>query len=547
MASRSESASAAAGEGRRFIERRSGARLRIPALTILWHPDLTRVGERVRLHALLRGEEAPVSRAGPPFQGPSGGPEAPLDHPSLPRDAFRLAPGAGYGAIRLARAGFGGSLAVDGVELEDRIELSGQQTEQGVVLELAESVILLLHNLPAEDVSSPADYGLVGESESLVELRREVRRVADLEVPVLLRGETGTGKELMAHAIHRVSRRRDEAYLSVNLGAIPSSLAVSELFGAAKGAYTGSVRTHIGYFIRADGGTLFLDEVAEAPPEVQVMLLRVLETGEVQPLGVQETQRVDVRLIAATDTDLEMATDDGSFKAPLFHRLAGYEIMVPPLRERRDDFGRLLVHFLREELDRVGELDRLRGDPSRWLPTSIVARLACHDWPGNIRQLKNMARQIVIGSRGSETVRIGPQLERLLQEASARRNPRTAQGDGPGEDEEWRGEPPVRPVRPRRASYRDPSEIEEDELVEALRRNRWAVKPTAKALGVSRTSLYTLIEKSGAVRKAADLGREEILKTLRELDGDLQAMGEALEVSVPGLRQRMKELGLEPS
>lgn len=539
MGIRSESGSSPQGEGRRFIERRSGARLRIPALTILWHPDLSRVGERVRLHELLRGEQTPVSRNGPPFQSPTGGPEAALDHPSLSREAFRFAPGSSYGALRLARSSFRGFLAVEGVELDDEIEIPGPQIERGVVLELAESVLLLLHHLPAEDLTSPADYGLVGESETLVELRREVRRVADLEVPVLLRGETGTGKELMARAIHRVSRRRDEAYLSVNLGAVPSSLAVSELFGAAKGAYTGSVRSHMGYFVRADRGTLFLDEVGEAQPEVQVMLLRVLETGEVQPLGVQQGQQVDVRLIAATDSDLEEAKNDGSFKEALFHRLAGYEILVPPLRERRDDFGRLLVHFLREELERVGEADRLHGEPSRWLPTSIVARLACHDWPGNIRQLKNMARQIVIGSRGSETVRIGPQLERLLQEASARRN----HGNGGAEAEEPFGGVP--PSRPRRQRYRDPSEVTDDELVEALRRNRWAVKPTAQTLGVSRTSLYTLIERSPAVRKAADLGRDEILRSMEDHGGDLEAMSRMLEVSPSGLRQRMKELGIE--
>lgn len=503
----------------------------------------------MRLHDLLRGLDAPVCRSGPPFRAPAGGPARPLDHAAFPAEPFRLGAGSGYGAIRLERGSYRGQLSVEGTPVEDEIELTGAAVQQGVVLEIGEAVLLMLHHLPAEDQTSPVDYGLVGESESLVELRREVRRVADLAVPVLLRGETGTGKELLARAIHLASRRRDQAYLSINLGAIPGSLAASELFGAAKGSYTGSVRSHRGYFLRADGGTLFLDEVAEAPPEVQVMLLRVLETGEVQPLGVQGSQRVDVRLIAATDGDLEAAADDGTFKAPLLHRLSGYEIVVPPLRERRDDFGRLLVHFLREELEQIGEAERLQGDPSRWLPISIVARLAGHDWPGNIRQLKNMARQLVIGSRGSETVRIGPQLERLLQEASARRNHQPESSNG-GQDRaaassmERTG--PGSSGRPaRRERYRDPSEITEEELVEALRSNRWAVKPSAEALGVSRTSLYALIERCPAVRKASDLGREEILSVAAEKGGNLNAMGQMLEVSVQGLRQRMKELGLE--
>lgn len=457
----------------------------------------------------------------------------------MPPRALRLATGTSHGAVRLSRASFEGRLTVEGTAVEDELEISGDRIDRGVVLELGESTLLLLHSLPAEDRTSPADYGLVGENDEVVEVRREVRRVADLEVPVLLRGETGTGKELLARAIHRLSRRREATYLSVNLGAIPSALAVSELFGAAKGAYTGAGRGHMGYFARADRGTLFLDEVAEAPPEVQVMLLRVLETGEIQPLGGQDTQRVDVRLVAATDTNLEQASDEGTFKAPLLHRLAGYEILVPALRERRDDFGRLLVHFLAEELERVGESDRLRRDPSHWLPTSIVARLACHDWPGNVRQLKNIARQLVIGSRGCETVRIGPQLERLLQEASARRH-RVEDDGGPV------AAPDRAPTRSaRRERYRDPSEIGQEELVGALRENRWAVKPTARTLGVSRTSLYALIERSPAVRKASDLDREEILRAHEEHGGDLDAMGRTLEVSISGLRQRMKDLGIE--
>jgi two-component system nitrogen regulation response regulator GlnG len=408
------------------------------------------------------------------------------------------------------------------------------------VLEVGDSVVLLLHHLPATEQWEPMDFGLVGDSEALVEVRREIRRVADLEVPVLLRGETGTGKELMARAIHRASRRRDHAYQSINLGAVPPSLAASELFGAAKGAFTGSVRTQVGYFVRAHRGTLFLDEVGEAPPEVQVMLLRVLESGEIQPLGVQETQHVDVRLLAATDVDLESASEDGSFRAPLLHRLAGYEIVVPPLRERRDDFGRLLVAFLREELEGVGETHRLRAESVlQWLPISIVARLARHDWPGNVRQLKNVARQIAIGSRGAETVRIGPQLERLLQEAVAH------QQVAAEEALEDLGPIPAPRVAPApRKEYRDPSEVDEEELLGALRRNRWAVKATARDLGISRTSLYALIDRNPAIRKAADIPREEILRVREEHGGDLGAMGEALEVSTAGLQQRMKELGI---
>jgi two-component system nitrogen regulation response regulator GlnG len=526
--------------GARFVERRSGARLRVPALTVLWHPELARAGDRARLGELLRGGEASLTRSAPGFL-PPGAPRArPLEHASLDGLRLRFSSGTSYGAVRLHVAGTDGGVRVGGVPLSGERELSADEVEHGVVVDLRDSVVLLVHHLPAAEVWEPMDFGLVGQSESLVEVRREIRRVADLEIPVLLRGETGTGKELMARAIHRASRRRDEPYQALNLGAIPASLAVSELFGAAKGAFTGAVRTQVGYFARAHRGTLFLDEVGEAPPEVQVMLLRVLESGEIQPLGVQETQQVDVRLIAATDVDLEEVTAEGKFRAPLFHRLAGYEIVVPPLRERRDDFGRLLAHFLREELEILGEADRLgSGRALQWLPTSIVARLARHEWPGNIRQLKNVARQLAIGSRGGETVRIGPQLERLLQEAVSE--------EGAGEGEPGRRAPaaaPAEPPRPVRQHYRDPAEVGEEELLEALRRHRWAVKPTAADLRLSRTSLYALIDRSRTVRKAGDLTREEIEDASAACGGDLDAMGGRLEVSTSGLKQRMKELGL---
>jgi len=294
-----------------------------------------------------------------------------------------------------------------------------------------------------------------------------------------------------------------------------------------------------GYFQRADGGTLFLDEIGEAPAEVQVMLLRVLETGEVQRVGSPAAQKVDVRLLAATDVDLERAIEEGRFRAPLLHRLAGYEIVIPPLRERRDDFGRLLVHFLRQELSAIGEERRLRppaGTAPLWLPASIVARLARHDWPGNVRQLRNAVRQIVIDSRSSETVKVGPQIERLLREVGAQ--PAAPTGEAPP--------PPPLPARRRKpaGSYRVPSQVPAAEILAALRDNAWEVKPAAAQLGISRPSLYVLMEKIPGLRKAADLSRAEILEEQERCHGDLAAMAQRLEVSRSGLLLRMRQLDL---
>ncbi|NJL29729.1 MAG: sigma-54-dependent Fis family transcriptional regulator, partial [Thermoanaerobaculia bacterium] len=384
---------------------------------------------------------------------------------------------------------------------------------------------------------SPERLGLVGDSESIARVRQDILRVADLGVSVLLRGETGTGKELVARAIHDASRRRRATYLSVNVGAIPATLATSELFGSAKGSFTGAVKNQEGYFLRAQGGTLFLDEIGEAPAEVQIMLLRVLETGEIQRVGAQEPQKVDVRLIAATDADLEAAIEQGTFKGPLLHRLASYEILLPPLRDRRDDFGRLLFHFLRLELEEIGEVDRLEPSTPRdqpWMPASIVARLARFDWPGNVRQLRNTVRQLVIGSRGSDSVHVGPQVERLLNEVTATRRPTSAAAEG---------EELSSPARRARAStFRKPSEVSEEEMIEVLRENRWELKPAAEQLGVSRASLYVLVEASAKVRKASELTREEILAGLAQCGGNLDLMVDHLEVSKRGLQMRMKQL-----
>jgi two-component system nitrogen regulation response regulator NtrX len=245
--------------------------------------------------------------------------------------------------------------------------------------------------------STPAD-GLVGQSAAIETLRGEIEAFAAVEAPVLLLGETGTGKELVAQGIHAASRRHRGPFVSVNLGAIPPSLAASELFGAARGAFTGAVQAQDGFFRKAQGGTLFLDEIGETPQEVQASLLRVLEAGEIQPVGAQSALRVDVRVLAATDADLEQRVQAGTFREPLLHRLAGYSIRLPPLRERRDDVGRLLVHFLRQELAATGELDILDRDSPHllWIKPALVVRLARYDWPGNVRQLRNNIERLMI-------------------------------------------------------------------------------------------------------------------------------------------------------
>ena len=501
----------------------------IPALTIASHPSAHRAGERVVLEALAAGREVAVSRNAPDFARPDRALGAPLDDPFVSRRPIRLVP-LGGGRIRVV-VGADGTPVVIRTEVGEHVELAAEEVARGVPIELAGRVVLLLHLLD-RDVADGADrLGMVGDGAGIRRVRAAVERVADLAVPVLIRGETGTGKELVARAIHDRGPRRGGPFVSVNLGAIPRELAAAELFGATRGAYTGATRDRDGLFRTAHGGTLFLDEAGEAPPEVQVMLLRVLETGEVSPVGADRPVTIQVRLIAATDADLEDHVRRGQFKAPLLHRLAGYEMRIPPLRERREDIGPLFYHFAREELAATGELDRLApADPyaAPWLPAAIAARLVRHGWPGNIRQLRNVARQLVIGSRGLPQAQLEPELE--------------AQLAGPGEDAAARpaGQPPEPSGEPRRK----PSEVTDDELLAALQASEWDLKAAADRLRIPRPSIYNLIERSPSIRTAGDLPADEIAACFDACGGDLDAMAARLQVSRRALQRRVKELGL---
>ncbi|MCB9715275.1 MAG: sigma 54-interacting transcriptional regulator [Myxococcales bacterium] len=222
---------------------------------------------------------------------------------------------------------------------------------------------------------------VVGKSSAFRELLRTLERVARLRSPVLLRGETGTGKEVAARVIHRASERRNHPFVAINCGAIPEPLAESELFGHVRGAFTGAHRDRLGAFGRADGGTLLLDEVAELPPLIQAKLLRVLETGRVLPIGAEQEQPVDVRVVAATHRNLESMVDLGELREDLYHRLGVLTVQLPSLRERREDIPLLLQHFARRATLELGY-------PVELTEAAVVAAVR-YPWPGNIRALRN--------------------------------------------------------------------------------------------------------------------------------------------------------------
>ena len=242
--------------------------------------------------------------------------------------------------------------------------------------------------------SDPASYErrfeqIIGSSPALEALLEQVERVAPTGSTVLIQGETGTGKELIAHAIHNISSRCGRPFVRLNCAAIPLDLLESELFGHEKGAFTGAIAQKIGRFELADKGTLFLDEVGDIPPALQPKLLRVLQEQEFERLGSTRTHQVDVRLVAATNRDLTEMVNRGEFRSDLYYRLNVFPVLLPPLRERREDIPALVTHF-------AEILGRRMARIIEHIPSETMSALSSYQWPGNIRELQNLIERAVI-------------------------------------------------------------------------------------------------------------------------------------------------------
>jgi transcriptional regulator with GAF, ATPase, and Fis domain len=234
---------------------------------------------------------------------------------------------------------------------------------------------------------------IIGKSKQVREVLNKVEQVAPTDSTVLVLGETGTGKELIARAIHGISKRKHRPLVKVNCAALPPNLIESELFGHERGAFTGAISRKIGRFELADGGTLFLDEVGDLPLELQVKLLRVLQEGEFERVGSSRTISIDVRIIAATNREIEKAIEVGKFREDLFYRLNVYPIEVPPLRERRDDIPLLINHF-------VNKISKRLGKTITKIPQSAIDSLMKFSWPGNVRSLENVIERSIITTQG---------------------------------------------------------------------------------------------------------------------------------------------------
>lgn len=501
---------------------------RVPVLTIASHPDIARVGDEVVLDGLITGRRPfELSRLEPGFREPGGSRLTPLGIRAVSRSPLTIAR-AGDALVFETEATT--HIRINGTLLDRRLALPSSALEGGVILELAHRVVLLLHVRARLTTGRSGDLGMVGASEAAASLRDAIRRVADLAIPVLVRGASGTGKELVARALARHRPNGDAApFVDVNMAAINPSTAASELFGHVRGAFTGAAAPRDGHFKKAHGGTLFLDEVGETPLDLQGALLRVIEEGTVLPVGATHPIRVDVRLVSATDADLEAEIAAGKFKAPLYHRLARHVIHVPPLRDRRDDIPRLFVHFLKAALEATGEAFKLEPSEEPWLPPELIVQLLGFDFPGNIRQLRNIAERIAVANRDRDVFVMPAEVTNLLGASVAR--------EGRVDGLEL-GEPP--------ASHPSaPAELTERHVHVVLERHGWQVRPAARELGIAPNTLYQLMARSSLLRRAKDIDAAAILDALGAHGGDEAATAATLHLSHRALRQRMRDLGIE--
>ncbi len=470
---------------------------RVPVLVIAHHPTLSRVGD-----SLAISDRVELARLSPGFGGDR---PAPLDDPFVSRKPIVVRRDGNEVVIENPNDV---ELALGGVRGARRV--TAEELARGIDVVLGDRIVLWL---TLDHAGASDELGMFGASRSMQQLRAEIRAASG---PVLIEGETGAGKELVARALHACSARSAKPLVAVNVAAIPATVATAELFGYEKNAFTGAGERRAGYFERADGGVLFLDEIGDLPDAVQPILLRALESGEIQPIG-GSPKRVDVMVIAATDADLARAAQAGRYRGPLYYRLAGTTLRVPPLRERRVDIGPLLARFLLEHLGHDAELVDQATSPTPWLPASIVAELVRSAWPGNIRQLRTIAARLASVARTGRVV--------VHDELGA-----TFGLDETERDHATEREP------------RHDTPLDDTRLVAVLREHQFRLAPAAEALGISRTHLDALIARSGQLRKAKDVTAEEIAAVSAELEGDVDAMAAKLEVSARGLRLRMRQL-----
>jgi formate hydrogenlyase transcriptional activator len=475
----------------------ASGKLRVYALDLPESPGIVREG---MLISLARPERAAFETLKPSFANTSNpddfGPEvqahnALLTEPKTVCNIPLVSRGRALGLLRIGRSA---EHPYDADEIQFLTQVAGQIA---IAIENAlayEEITRLKDKLAEEKLYLEEEFRsemgfeqIIGSSPALKHVLQLVETVAPSDSTVLLLGETGTGKELIARAIHERSRRKERTFVKLNCAAIPTGLLESELFGHEKGAFTGAITQKVGRMELADQGTLFLDEVGDIPAEIQPKLLRVLQEREFERLGSTHTRKVNVRIVAATNRDLEKMVADREFRNDLYYRLNVFPIRIPPLRDRREDIPLLVGYFVQKCAKQMQK--RIES-----VPVSVMKGLTSWDWPGNIRELENFVERAVILTRGKS-------LEAPLSEF------RKSKIDEPAQDSSSRSEDDItRIVRETVASMKgksaesEHSKKQQDEIVRALTECKGRVggaEGAAARMGISRTTLISRMKRLG--------------------------------------------------
>ncbi|MFZ6819598.1 sigma 54-interacting transcriptional regulator [Undibacterium sp. Ji22W] len=512
-------------------------------LTIAWHPDPSRIGEQ--FVSTTEAGTIELGRFTPTFRAINGD-ALPVGYGGISRDPLRIVRDDQDG-VTIYPPNSRMVVEINGAEVRDPSFFSPEQIDVGVIIALGRAVFVCVHWMRCLPKHNPVD-GFIGVGSNAIFTRDLIRLAATNDNTVLLLGETGTGKEVAAQAIHNLSKRSSSKMVSVNMAALNESLAAADLFGASKGAYTGAQNSREGYFSEAQNSTLFLDEIGNTPLTVQPMLLRVLENGEYRPLGATRDARSTARMITATDQDLYHT----NFNHALVRRLESFIIRIPPLRARREDIG-LLIYHLAQRND-VAQVNLAL------IPPSLISDMLNFEWPGNIRQLSNVLKRTLLSLQLGEypllanmvetptiTVTASADLRKVSTNTNlAPSSLKTAELTAKSATNELikrvsdsaNDGPVAAPVE--RKKLRD---LSEQDVIDAMHRHDWTIQYAADDLGISRPSMYKLIDANTQIRRVEQIPAEEIRAHLSAVNNDVEQCAARLKTPSEALRRHLKGLG----
>lgn len=531
------------------------------AMSIAWHPETQRIGAQyVASHHDWNLE---LSRFVPSFNKPNED-ALPLGFSGVSREPLRFKRDEQEG-IQLSIPNSRMAVEINGVEMTGSCYLSYEQIEDGVVIGLGRTVLICLHWMKSVPRNN-AVPGFIGIGQAALSTRDLIRQAALSDNTVLLLGETGTGKEVAAKGIHSLSKRANKPMVCVNMATLNESLAAADLFGAAKGAYTGAQQSREGYFGQAEQGSLFLDEIGNTPQPVQAMLLRVLESKEYRPVGAVRDLSTTARLITATDQNLY----DAGFNQALLRRLEHFVIPMPALRQRREDIGPVLIDYLQRKNVAIAH---------QAMPFDFISDILNFDWPGNIRQLCNIIERYLVAQQMGErpnlnqyiAVNVNHPSRRLSDtprsisaiSSTASPNPQAASIgvtnsaiSSVTNSVTNSATPPTTTattiVSPNTASEKSNGiiprsrlkDLSHDDILNAMERNAWTIQYAAQDLGISRPSMYKLLESHPEIRRIEQIAQEDIRQAWEESQNNVERCASRLRTPNEALRRHLKGLGL---